>query len=139
MLLLDNSAWARFDDSSLAHTRSEQIAQWMDAGELGVCLPFLLEAGYSARSAAHHDTIMRELQALPTVAVDAEIERLALGAQQALARAGHHRVPPSDLVIATCAHVVGAGVLHYDRDYDVIAGRTDLEFTSEWLAPAGSL
>jgi len=29
--------------------------------------------------------------------------------------------------------------MHYHRDYDVIAGRTDLEFTSEWLAPAGSL
>jgi hypothetical protein len=30
-------------------------------------------------------------------------------------------------------------VLHYDRDYDVIAEHTELRFESEWLAPAASL
>ena len=33
----------------------------------------------------------------------------------------------------------GAGVLHYDRDYDLIAERSGLDFQSEWLAPAGSI
>ena len=37
------------------------------------------------------------------------------------------------------AHVEGAGVLHYDRDYDLIAERSGLDFQSEWVAPAGSI
>jgi len=41
--------------------------------------------------------------------------------------------------LAACAHEAGAGVLHYDRDYDVIAEHTSLGFESIWLAPAGTL
>ena len=43
------------------------------------------------------------------------------------------------MIIAACAHESGAGVLHYDRDYDVLREHTSLRFESEWLAPAGSL
>lgn len=42
-------------------------------------------------------------------------------------------------MIAACAHEAGAGVLHYDGDYDIIAQRTSLRFKSVWLAPRGSL
>ncbi len=31
------------------------------------------------------------------------------------------------------------GILHYDRDDDVIGVPPELRFASEWLAPAGSL
>jgi hypothetical protein len=31
------------------------------------------------------------------------------------------------------------GILHYDRDYDLILERTDLRFGSVWLARRGSL
>jgi hypothetical protein len=37
-------------------------------------------------------------------------------------------------MIAACA-----GVLHYDRDYDLIAEHTSLSFESVCLAPAGTL
>ena len=56
-----------------------------------------------------------------------------------IAKPGHHRLAPTDLVIAACAHLVGGGVLHYDRDYDLIAEHTRLSFESVWLADAGSL
>jgi hypothetical protein len=42
-------------------------------------------------------------------------------------------------MIAACAPEVGAGVLHYDREYDVLATRTSLRFQNEWLAPPGTL
>lgn len=135
MLLLDNSAWAR-----RAHPAArERIADLIEAGDVGVCIPFLLEAGYSARSGGDHEQLLADLSLLPKVEIDTDIERLALGAQRSLARIGHHRLPPSDLAIAACAHRAGAGVLHYDRDYDVIVERTDLDFESSWLAPAASL
>jgi len=135
VLLVDNSAWARRHHELVR----ERMAGLFESGEVTVCLPFLLEAGYSARSQADHGRLHADLRVLPRAEIDDEVETLALEAQSSLARVGHHRLPPSDLVIAACAHRAGAGVLHYDRDYDLIAAHTGLEFASEWLAPAGSL
>jgi hypothetical protein len=42
-------------------------------------------------------------------------------------------------LIAAVADCNDLAVLHYDRDYDVIAEKTDLSFTSEWLVPRGTL
>jgi len=139
VLLLDNSAWARLSSPKLSDARIEQVAEWITAGELAACLPFVLEAGYSARSDADHQRVVGDLLLLPRVEITAEIESAAIEAQRELARVGHHRVPPTDLVIAACADAEGAGVLHYDRDYDLIAEHTGLGFESDWLAPAGSL
>ena len=50
-LLLDNSAWVRLAHEALSPDRSVEIADAFEAGHIGMCLPFLLEAGYSARSA----------------------------------------------------------------------------------------
>jgi predicted nucleic acid-binding protein len=59
--------------------------------------------------------------------------------QAQLARVGHHRLPPVDLLIAALADRHGLGVLHYDHDYDLIAEKTDLAFDSVWLAARGSI
>jgi len=119
--------------------RAKTIATWMENGELAVCLPFLLEAGYSARSAADRKSLMARFAELPRVTIDGEVERAALQAQRELAEIGHHRLPPADVVIAACAHRAEAGVLHYDGDYDVLAEHTSLVFESEWLAAPGAL
>lgn len=100
----------------------------------------MLEAGWSARTAAHHDQLLADLLLLPRLRIDSQVEDAALGAQGELARRGRHRrASPSDLLIAACAHVHGSGVLHYDRDYDVLLEFTGLDFESHWLAPAGTL
>lgn len=139
MLLLDNSAWSRIVRNALDEPRTATIAQWLAHKELATCLPFLLEAGYSARSAAEHQTMMADFDLLPHVPITAEVEESARRAQRELAAVGHHRLSPTDIVIAACAHEAGAGVLHYDGDYDVISERTTLAFESEWVAPPGSL
>lgn len=137
--LLDNSAWARLGHRHLPTSRSEEVADATESGRIVACLPFVLEAGYSARTAQDHRDLMAELLALPWVAIDDTVERRAIDAQRQLARAGHHRLPPVDILVAALADRYEFGILHYDRDYDVIAARTDLRFTSEWLAAAGSL
>jgi predicted nucleic acid-binding protein len=71
--------------------------------------------------------------------IDRAVERAALDAQHELALRGHHRLSPADCVIAACAHLTGGGVLHYDRDYDLIAEHTRLRFESVWLAEPGTL
>lgn len=138
-LLLDNSAFVRLVAPALQDERSREIADAIEQRRVAVCLPFLLEAGYSARSAADHDELLRELMALPMLHIDIEAEWRAVDAQRQLARAGHHRLPPVDLMIAALADRHGVGVLHYDHDYDTLATRTDLRFSSVWLAQRGSL
>lgn len=138
-LLLDNSAWARLGVHALPADRLAEIADAIEAGRIVVCLPFILEAGYSARAAADHEQLFAELLALPWAAVDVDVEQRALDAQRQLARSGHHRLPPVDLLIAAVADRHRLGVLHYDGDYDLIARETELDFRSVWLAERGSL
>jgi predicted nucleic acid-binding protein len=139
LLLLDNSAWSRLLGGKVPQERRETVAQWLDEQRLAVCLPFLLEAGYSARSAPDHGKLLHRLEQLPRLPVDGAVERAALDAQYELAAVGHHRLAPTDLVIAACAHLADGGVLHYDRDYDLILEHTRLDFESVWRAEAGTL
>ena len=140
MLLIDNSAWARLDSPTLRAARRDEIAALIESGEIAVCTPFLLEAGWSARDAADHDALLADLLQLPILAVDAAVETAALDAQSDLARRGHHcGASLSNLLIAACAHVNAADVLHYDRDYDQLAELTGLRFASHWLAEPGAL
>ena len=102
-------------------------------------LPFVLEAGYSARDTRSHDALMDELLALPWAAIDEQVERRALEAQEQLARAGHHRLPPVDVLLAALADHHGLGILHYDHHYDTIAATTSLGYESVWLTERGVL
>ena len=138
-LLLDNSAWVRLGDMALPAERAEEIADALESGSIAACLPFMLEAGYSARTSREHDELLAELLALPQYHLDEAAERRALDAQAQLARVGHHRLPPVDLLIAALADRHELGVLHYDHDYDLIAEKTDLRFDSVWLADRGAL
>jgi predicted nucleic acid-binding protein len=125
---------------TLPREASDAVAGWLEARELATCLPFLLEAGYSATAAADHRSMMEDFGLLyPRVELTAATEELAMRAQAELATRGHHRMSPIDLMIAACAHEAGYGVLHYDRDYDRIAELTSLRFESVWVAPSGSI
>jgi predicted nucleic acid-binding protein len=139
VLLIDNSAWSLLLAGAIPRVRLNAVVEMLDSEEIASCLPFLLEAGYSAQSAADHEQGVDRLGTLPSVSIDADVEATARKAQRELARVGHHRLPPIDLMIAACAHEAGMGVLHYDRDYDRLAELTSLRFESVWVAPAGSL
>ena len=138
-LLLDNSAWVRLADAALPAERADEIAGDLESGRIAACLPFLLEAGYSARSAREHEQLLAELRSLPHYHLDDAAEQRALDAQAQLVRVGHHRLPPVDLLVAALADRHGLGVLHYDHDYDLIVEKTDLSFESVWLATRGTL
>ena len=139
MLLLDHSAWSRLIGDQVPEDREEIVLDWIGEERLGTCLPFLLEAGYSARAAQEYRLNMGRLEQLPQVLIDREVEKAARKAQRELATKGHHRLSPTDLVIAACAAEVHGGVLHYDSDYDLIREHTSLSFESVWLAEPGTL
>lgn len=60
-----------------------------------------------------------------------------LDVQGELSKSGRHRVPIPDLLVAATAEIGGLTVLHYDSDYDVIAGVTGQP--AEWVVPRGSV
>lgn len=139
MLLIDNSAWSLLLVGAMPRVRMNSVVEMLDSDEIATCLPFMLEAGHSTQSAVDHEQSIDRLGTLPSVSIDADVEAIARKAQRELARMGHHRLPPINLMLASCAHAAGYGVLHYDRDYDRIAELTSLRFESVWVAPAGSL
>lgn len=120
-------------------SREDELVDDFVEGRLAVCLPFLLEAGISARNGDEHVALAEEFAGLPSFEIDAEVELRALAAQAQLARIGHHRIPISDVIIAAIADRHEIGVLHYDKDFDLLLERTGLDFHSEWLMPRGSL
>jgi predicted nucleic acid-binding protein len=137
--LIDNSAWARLEHPSLSERRAEEIADAFEAERVGICLPFVLEAGYSARGRRDHEEIVEDLLLLPLIPIDEGIEWRTISIQRELADIGHHRVPPADLILASVADRHELPILHYDADFDLLVEKTDLEFESVWLAPRGSL
>jgi predicted nucleic acid-binding protein len=129
----------RLAHPSLPLARSDEVANALESGLVFASLPFLLEAGYSARNVQEHRELVEELLALPWASIDEEVEQRAIDAQGQLARAGHHRMPPVDVLLAALAERYELGVLHYDHDYDALASKTDLRFSSVWLVQPGSL
>lgn len=90
-------------------------------GELCLCAVIRFELLYSARSPADYVTLEQDLALFRELRMDAETFMTAGTAQQELAREGRHRVPIPDLLIAACAQQHAAGVLHVDRQFDVLA------------------
>jgi predicted nucleic acid-binding protein len=84
----------------------------------------MLEIGYSARSAADlRDELRRPpLTLLPIEYLTPASESRAMAVQGLLVEQGHHRAPSvPGLLIAACAELAGATVLHVDKDFDLIA------------------
>lgn len=138
--LLDTSVWARLRDGRIVGQDAERIAAGIEREELASTEPLLLEMRYSARDGDDFARLSEELDALPLLTLDARALTRAMDAQAQLAAAAgvSHRVKPVDLLVAGVADRHGAAIVHYDGDYDLIAGHTDLRFRSVWAAERGS-
>jgi len=108
------------------------------AGRMSICILTELEVVYSARSRADHERIERDVLApLISVITPVAAETRAREIQAALVIRGQHRaVAIPDLMVAAVAQVEGLTVLHYDRDFDLIADITGQP--TEWVVPPGT-
>lgn len=130
--LADTSAWNR---SRLVGERWELL---LEADDLVLCTPVVLELLYSARGPDDYATFARDLGGFRHLELDDRAERTALRTQHRLASSSQHRGPtPVDLLIAALAEVNGLPLLHYDRHFDLIAGVTGQP--TAWLSPRGTL
>ncbi len=133
--LADKSALARVRTSDLV---AGALYPLFRTQVIATCPVIDLEVFYSARDQGHYERLLKAQRQLIVLPMTPEVHDRALEVQQVLiAKSQHRGIGPADLLIAACAEVHGATVLHYDRDFDVIA-----EVTGQpalWVAPPGSI
>ncbi len=135
LYLIDTSAWSRMQAPAV-HKRLTMI---LTEGAAGTCLPLDLEDGRSAKN-FRDAMLIRALRArvMTELPITAAVATRSRDLQLALTQRGYHRAAsPVDLITAAAAAEYNAIVLHYDRDYDLIAEVGGPR--SEWVAPAGTL
>ena len=132
--LIDKSALARMPLEAVRN----RLAPIIEAGEAATCAVIDLEILFSARNHEDHERIrQRRALAYQSVPITDSILRRAIEIQAELAHTGRHRVPIPDLIIAAAAEAASLTLLHYDRDYDLIAEVTHQPV--EWVVPRGSV
>lgn len=130
------------DTSALGRLHHDDVAARVNpmflGGRVATCAIVDLEVLRSARDATEHEEIWFERQLLPRAPItDAATDR-AIEVQGELCARGRHRgVPITDFIIAAAAERAGLTVLHYDRDFDLIAEVTGQP--TEWVVPQGTV
>ena len=131
--LADKSALARFPIPAVA----KRLRPLLEEGALATCAIVDLELLYSARNIADYQDVLEERRSLDAAPITPAVMAHAIELQHELAGRGHHRVPIRDLVISAAARAAGLTVLHYDSDFELIAGAGGA--AQEWVVPRGSL
>jgi predicted nucleic acid-binding protein len=134
--LADTSAWARADAREVA----PQWRKMVQAGELVACAPVTMEMIFDAPDRDAVERVAVAMAGFRQAPISRSVTDAATWAMRVLAQrgaAGAHRVRVPDALIAAAAAERGFGVLHYDRPFDALADV--LTFTSQWVAPAGSI
>jgi predicted nucleic acid-binding protein len=111
----------------------------LDLGCLTTCAIVDLEVLYSARSPGEYLDLLTKLRvSYARLPITQEICARALDVQGQLAKRSQQRgCGVTDLVIAACAEVHEVTVLHYDRDFELIASITGQSVL--WVVPPGSV
>ena len=118
--LIDKSALVRLGDCH----EQELWAERIEHGLVHVTTITLLEAGYSARSAADMGELLDRppLSLMPVEYLTPAAEKRAVDVLRRLAGHGQHRAPSiPDLLTAAAAETARLTVLHLDKDFELIA------------------
>jgi predicted nucleic acid-binding protein len=137
--LADTTAWAWSRRRAYPELRSSFDEALVD-GRIATCDMVRLELLHSARDGAEFDQLVEELAALPDCPLGEWAWKRALDVYHRLAQrqpAFQRSVKHADLQIAAAAELAEMPLLHYDRDYELIAEVTGQPV--RWLAEPGSL
>ena len=138
--LADTSAWANARRKTAPQTLRDSFAKLLAAGEVATCGPVMWEMLHSTKDGVEYRARRESMEHLDQAPFANADWGRALDICQALADQGGslHRAPSMpDAMIAVAAERAGLTVLHYDKDFDLIAGVTGQP--CEWVAPKGSL
>ena len=132
--IADKSALVRMKHPAVAAVLSPLLV----GGAVVTCGVIELEILFSARTHADLLATRRLRSSLPRVDIAQSDFDRAVDVLQALSKSGQHRAAGiPDLLIAAVAERNRLTVLHYDRDFDLIAKVTGQ--TMEWVVPAGTV
>ncbi len=133
--LIDTSAYARIATSPEVAALVEPL---LVEGAVAVCGVLALEVGFSARSGRDHARVSKSLAAWPWIDVEPVDWLRASDVQGRLAEGGQHRAAGlADLLTAAAAERSGVTVLHYDRDFELIAEVSGQP--TQWVIAPGSV
>ncbi len=131
--LADTSVYARLVKPPVAAAFAPLAAE----GQVAMCAPVAFELGYSARNAQDYQDLTDRLSSFPPAPATEGDHRRALEVQAALAARGRHRaLSMVDGLVAAIAETRDLIVLHYDADFELVAGITGQE--QEWIVPRGT-
>ena len=131
------------DTSALARLRHPAVASvlgpLMEAGMVATCGVIEFELGWATRTGTEFDLLRADRSTgYEWLATHDEDWHRALDVQGTLWRGGEIRaVGFPDLLIAAVAEREAVTVLHYDSDYDLIAGITSQPV--QWVVPRGTV
>ena len=135
--LADTSAWTN-------RHRSNELRKQFDVGaetgQVATCEMVMLELLWTARDHDDFAAARDELDALPRIAIGRRAWSRAMDVFQLFAARGpldHRQVAIPDLLIAAAAEIAEVPVVHYDRDFELIAEITGQPMRA--IAPLGSL
>lgn len=133
--LADTSVWARSGKTEL-----EWFRDAIEEGRIAVCDQVVMELLWSARDIADFRATEAALLACPWFKVEADDwdeARRIFGELAAREPLHHRQVKIPDLLIAAVAARNQLTVVHYDADFEVIAGISGQP--TRWAAPRGTL
>lgn len=133
--LADTSALARLHRPAVAAV----LGPLIEAGLIATCGVVEFEVSWATRSGAEFDTVRADRVAgYEWLATHDEDWHRALDVQAELWRGGRVRaVGFPELLIAAVAERERVTLLHYDGDYDLIAGATRQPM--QWVVPRGTV
>jgi hypothetical protein len=130
-LVFDTSAWHRQANPEVSDRWLASVA----ADRLAVCPVVALELLSGSSDEEAFTDLDRTLTRLPPAPVTRGAGTAAISASRELR--GRRRIPAADYLIAAAAAERGAGVLHYDRHFDILCRALGIK--SVWIAEPGSI
>ena len=132
--LIDKSAWVQQAHSEVARTRIDALR---GSRRLFLCSVTVAELLYSSRNAEEMQADHEDLSLLGTLPINGGVEEQVTEIMKKLAARAQHRAPSiADLFVAAVARTRQATVLHYDKDFELIASATGQP--QEWVVPPGT-
>lgn len=126
MKLVDTSVWIQYLKRPGDETVRETVSRLLDTNQAAVSPVVVMEILRGAPGKKVFNELRSNFKALPLIAINAAVWDVCCELGYELKTSGV-TVPPMDLIIAASAITHNVPVVHRDRHFEMIAGRSSLK------------